>query len=444
MHEDLITAVDDLFPHTRMELEQLVRIPSISAAGFDPTELQRSADHTEALLEAAGCQHVRLLELPGAHPAVYGEIPGPPEAPTVLLYAHHDVQPPGDLSAWDADPFEPYEKDGRLYGRGSGDDKSGIVIHTTAIRAHGGTPPVGIKVFIEGEEEIGSIHLGDFLAKYGELLAADVIVIADAGNIRTAQPSITTSLRGLVDCVVEVRTLENAVHSGKYGGVLPDAITSLARLLATLHDDDGNVAIEGLVGSTTTQLDVGEDEIRHHSGLLEGVELIGDGPLTSRMWTQPACSVLAIDAPTIADAVNALVPVARAKVSLRLAPGDDPERGMKALVRHLEQHAPWGVSVSVTPGSAGAPFSMDGAGKAYAAFRQAFVAAWGVQPVEVGLGGSIPFVAAFADAYPEASILLVGPSDDKTRAHGPNESIDLLELKRACLAEAIALRILAT
>jgi acetylornithine deacetylase/succinyl-diaminopimelate desuccinylase-like protein len=326
MHEDLITAVNDNFVQIRQDLESLVRIPSVSSADFDPAQVRRSAEAVRELFQDEGLQNVQLLELDGAHPAVFGEIPAPPGAPTIMLYAHHDVQPPGPDELWDSPPFEPAERDGRLFGRGTCDDKAGIAVHLGAIRAHGGTPPVGVKLFIEGEEEIGSAHLGDFLDEYRELLAADAIVIADSANWKVGEPALTVSLRGLVDCVVEVRTLASAVHSGSFGGAVPDALITLSRLLATLHDDRGEVAVAGLVTGDATTIDLDEDELRAQAGAVEGLELIGSGSLTARMWRKPAIAVLGIDAPRVAGAINALVPVATAKISMRLAPGDVPER----------------------------------------------------------------------------------------------------------------------
>jgi acetylornithine deacetylase/succinyl-diaminopimelate desuccinylase-like protein len=443
MHDDLAAAIDSHLPAMRTALEDLIRIPSVSAPGYDPAEVRRSATATADLFRRAGLRDVRLLELDDAHPAVFGEIPPPEGAPTVLLYAHHDVQPPGPASEWDTDDaFEPVERDGRLYGRGSSDDKAGIVVHIGALLAHNGAPPIGVKLLVEGEEEIGSTHLEEFLIEYHELLAADVIVIADSGNWRTGVPSLTTSLRGLVDCIVEVRTLRHAIHSGMYGGVVPDAISALARLIATLHDDQGNVAVPGLVTGEAEPLDLTEDALRTEAETVDELQLIGEGSLTSRMWMKPAISVLAIDAPPVAEAINQLVPVARAKVSMRLAPGDDPAQAMDALIAHLEHNAPWGAQVTVERGATGEAFALDTTGPAYDAFREAFSAAWGADTIDIGVGGSIPFVAAFSDQYPEATILLTGVADHRSRPHGPNESVDLDEVRRGALAEAIVLRLL--
>lgn len=444
MADDLHTAVAELMPGVRADLERLVRIPSVSAPGFDPAEVRRSAEATAEILEAAGLEGVRFLEIEGAHPAVLGARPAPAGAPTVLLYAHHDVQPPGDPALWDTPPFEPTEREGRLYGRGSSDDKAGIAVHEAALRALGNDLPVGITAFIEGEEEIGSPTLRTFLERYGDLLRSDVIVVADSGNLRVGQPALTTSLRGLVDCVVEVRTLDHGVHSGMYGGAFPDALTVLCRVVATLHDDRGEVAIDGLVATDADPLDLTEEELRRDAGSVEGLELIGRGGLTSRLWSKPAVSVLAIDATSVAEASNTLIPAARAKVSLRLAPGDDPERGMDALVEHLKKNTPWGAEVTVTPGASGRPFAVKTEGPVYEAARAAFEEAYGNPAVEMGMGGTIPLVAAFSERYPDTSILLTGVADADSRPHGANESVDLGDLHRGSLGEALLLRKLAT
>ncbi len=443
MHEDLVSAVDELFPALRADLESLVRIPSVSAPGFDAAEVRRSAHAVVELMRDAGLSNAQVLEVEGAHPAAFGEISAPDGAPTVLLYAHHDVQPPGPEHIWTTPAFEPVEREGRLYGRGTSDDKAGIVVHLGAIRAHDGTPPAGVKIFVEGEEEIGSPHLERFIAEYHELLAADAIVIADSENWRVGTPALTTSLRGLVDCVIEVRTLQRGVHSGQFGGAFPDALTVLCRTLATLHDADGNVAVPGLVGHDADPLDLSEEELRMQAGALPGTHLIGSGSVTARTWTMPAISVLAIDAPPVAEAINQLLPSARAKVSLRLAPGDDPKRAMEALVGHLEANVPWGAEATVTRGAAGNAIALATEGPAYDAYRTAFDAAWGRETVEIGVGGSIPFVAAFQDAYPHAAVLLTGVADPTSQAHGPDESLDVDDFKRGILAEAVALRLLA-
>jgi acetylornithine deacetylase/succinyl-diaminopimelate desuccinylase-like protein len=442
MHDDLRATIDQLFPGVRADLERLVRVPSISLDGPDTAALREAAALVVELLTNAGAP-ARQLELADAPAAVFAEAPGPAGAPTVLLYAHYDVQPPGNLNDWSGDPFEPVERDGRLYGRAASDDKSGIAAHLAVLRAFDGDPPVNLKLFIEGEEEIGSPNFARFLEAYRDELRADVIVIADSEHWRVGQPALTTSLRGVVDCVVELRVLEAAVHSGQFGGAVPDALSAISRLLASLHDDDGRAAVAGLAEGDAEPLDRTAGDLRDHAGMLEGVQLVGDGTLTARMWRRPAISVLAIDAPPISQAVNALVPVARAKVSVRLAPGQDPAAAMSALTEHLESNAPWGARVDVTPGAGVAePFELDTSGPAYDAFRAAYFEAWGRESVEIGIGGSIPLVADLQQAFPEASILLTGVGEPTSRIHGPDESQDLEELRRNCLAEAIALRLI--
>jgi len=449
MHDDLREAIGALFPEVRADLESLIRIPSISAPGFDVTRLREAVETVKALLDGVGAS-TRLLEIPGAPAAVLGEIATPEGAPTVLLYAHYDVQPTGNDSDWSSPPFEPVERNGRLYGRGASDDKSGIATHLGALRAHaaleeqGGRPPVGVKVFVEGEEEIGSPNIEQFFEQYRDELAADVIVIADSEHWRLGQPALTTSLRGVVDCVVELRTLKMGVHSGQFGGVVPDALSAMSRLLATMHDDAGSPAIAGLVSGDWDPLDLTENDLRSDAGAVEGLELIGEGTLTGRMWRQPSVAVLAIDAPRVAEAINQIVPMARAKVSVRLAPGQDPRDALDALERHLLEHAPWGAQVTVERGAGLArPFELEAVGPAYDAFRAAYREAWGRDSVEIGIGGAIPFVAALSDMYPDATILLTGVGEPTSRIHGPDESQDLEELRRNCLAEAIVLRLLA-
>jgi cysteinylglycine-S-conjugate dipeptidase len=434
------------FPALRADLEALVRIPSVSNVAFDQSQVEASAAAVADLFRGAGLDDVQILRAttedgrPGA-PAVVGRRPAPAGAPTVMLYAHHDVQPPGD--GWQTEPFEPVERGGRLFGRGAADDKAGVIAHVGALRVLADDLGVGVTVFVEGEEEIGSPSFTAFLRAHREQLAADVIVVADSSNWKVGVPGLTTSLRGLVDCFVDVDVLDHAIHSGMYGGPVLDATTLLARLIATLHDEDGDVAVEGLVSAADPTVDYDEADFRADAGLLDGVRLAGTGPLTARLWTRPAIAVIGFDAPRVETASNTIAPRATAKLSLRIAPGQDPVEAMVALRGHLESHAPFGAHVTVRDGELGKPFQAPADSPAMQAARAAFAAAWGTEPVDLGVGGSIPFIADLLDVYPDAAILVTGVEDPDSRAHGANESVHLGELEKVVLAEALLLDSLA-
>ncbi len=436
--ESIRARVTALMPQVRADLEALTRIPSVSLAAFDQAQVDASAEATAALLQAEGLEVEIVRE--GGRPAVIAHIDGPPGAPTVMLYAHHDVQPPGDESDWDSAPFEPTERDGRLYGRGAADDKAGIMAHIAALRAHAGELPVGVTVFVEGEEEIGSESLPAILERHGDRLSADAIVLADSTNWAIGEPALTTTLRGMIRVVVKVSTLDHGVHSGMFGGPVPDALTALIQLLASLHDEQGNVAVRGLKSGEAADLDFSQDRLRAESGLLDGVHVIGSrGSLLSRLWTMPSITTIGIDAPSVATASNTLVPSASAKISMRLAPDEVDLEAFELLRAHLEAHAPWGARVEVTLDDRGNGFAAQASGPVYDQARAAFADAWGVTPVDIGVGGSIPFVAAFAEQFPQAAILVTGVEDPDTRAHGANESLHLAEFERVCVAEALLL-----
>ena len=433
-------AVQGVLPSVRSDLEDLVRIPSVSADPALKDEVRRSAEATAELFRAEGFV-VDILSSGEGAPAVVARKAGPPESPTVLLYAHHDVQPVGERAAWESEPFEPTERGDRLYGRGAADDKAGIAAHLAAVRALGGDLPVSVVVFVEGEEEVGSPTLEAFLDEHRDRLEADVIVIADSTNMDIGVPALTTTLRGNVDVMVDVATLDHGVHSGMWGGLVPDAMMAMVRLLSTLHDDEGNVAVEGLVSGPAADLDYPEDRIRAESSVLDGVSLIGSGSSVERLWTRPSISLIGLDTTRTVEASNTLVPSVRAKVSLRVAPGDEATSALEKLTRHLETHAPWGARVTVTPGrESGQPGVIDAQGPVYDTARSAFRDAWeGTEPVDIGVGGSIPFIASFQDAFPEAAVLVTGVEDPDTRAHGANEGLHLKEFERVCLAETLLL-----
>jgi acetylornithine deacetylase/succinyl-diaminopimelate desuccinylase-like protein len=441
---DLSNRVDTLIPALLEDLKDLVRIESVSADPERLGEVEKSAEKTLELFTAEGFDARIVRAFDGAPPAVIGEKKGPEGAPTVLLYAHHDVQPENDHALWDSAPFEPTVRGDRLYGRGAADDKAGIAAHLGAIRALGDDLPVTVRLFIEGEEEVASATLPQLLEQNQEALRADVIVIADSGNWDIGVPALTTSLRGLIRVDVELRTLDHAVHSGMWGGLAPDAIMALIRLLDTLWTEDGGAAVEGLVGGPAADVDYPEERLTAESGILDGVRWVGEGSMVERMWTKPAITVTGFDAPKVAGASNTLSPVARARVTIRIAPGDSGENAVARLEEHLRQHTPWGAKVTTKVVDTGEPIALDATGPAYDAARAAFTEAWsGTAPIDMGVGGSIPFIAEFLEAFPAASVLVTGVEDPDTRAHGENEGLHLGEFTKVVLAEALLLRNLA-
>jgi cysteinylglycine-S-conjugate dipeptidase len=444
MHDDLRSAVAADMPRLKELLATLIRMESVSADGYDPRAVRAAGQEIVAILDEAGFDNAQLLESSNGHPAVFAEKPGPEGAPKVLLYAHYDVQPPGPIDEWETGPFDPVERNGRLYGRGASDDKAGVVMHLGAIAAHGDDLPVGVQLFLEGEEEAGSIGLGEILEKYSDLLDPDVIVIGDGGNWEVGTPAFISSLRGIVAVKLELRTLASAVHSGQYGGVVPDALMALSRLLASLHDDQGLVTVDGILSEEIDEsLDFSEELARSQTGAVDGLELIGEGSIPSRIWTRPAVSVLAIDAPPTAEAINQLVPVARAKVSMRIPPGQDTKAALEALKTHLEANVPWRAQLSFLHEEWGDATVLGSDNYAVDIWRQAFREGFGTEAVEMGAGGSIPFIATFAELFPDAPILVVGAADPTSAFHAPNESQDLGDLERSALSEAIAFRLLA-
>ncbi|MCZ3387081.1 MAG: M20/M25/M40 family metallo-hydrolase [Actinomycetia bacterium] len=435
--DDLRERISAVMPGIIDDLTRLVAIPSCAFPGFPPEPVLKMAAETVAWLHRSGMPNARLLEVPDGYPVVYGDRPAPPGAPTVLLYAHYDVQPAPPEQGWTIDPWSPTVRDGRLYGRGAADDKSGIAMHAATLQAFGDGLAVGIKVVIEGEEETDS-HLEAFALANPDLFTADVYVIADGGNEQVGEPVIGVSTRGGVVLEVAVNTLEQPVHSGLFGGAAPDALLALMRMLATLHDDTGDVAVTGLAHSDWDGDDTDEQLFRRASGTLPGQPLVGTGRLSSRLWTRPAISVIGLDAPPTHGAVNALAPRAKAVVAMRIPPGADADHECQRLTEHLVAAAPWGVSVEVNPTVLWPGWSTSPNGPFVTLAREAMTEVFGKPTGVIGSGGSIPLLTTLAEINPAAEFVLWGAEDGaQANIHSADESVDLAELERAALAQTI-------
>jgi len=418
--QELRTRVRGLMPGITSELETLVAIPSVSVPGYpESTHAALAAAQHEVtrVFTDSGIEHFDTIDLPGTAPIVFGEIPAPPGAPTVLLYGHYDVVGAGDDSLWNTSPFVPTMIDG-------------------AIRAWGGRPPVGIKVVVEGLEEVGGGAFTTYPQTDPTRFASDVMVIADMGNMRPGVPTLTVGLRGMANVEIEVRTLGSAKHSGQYGGAAPDALLALMRGIASLHDDRGDVAVAGLRRDPWTGGGPSDDEFRSLAEVTDGVPLIGTGTLGERIWTGPAITVIGVDVPSVDNALNAVSPYARAKLNVRVHPEQDPREAQDAMIRHLRDAMPFGIALMVTGLETGYGYAAKVDGPVYDIARSVWADAWETETVQIGAGGSIPLVRSLHEAAPAADILLVGCTDGYSNIHGPNERVLLDELERTTLAIA--------
>lgn len=429
--------VVDVMPAVREALERLVRIPSVAFPGHPPEPLQQAMQTVAGLFRGAGMPEVRFIDVPPDPPAVYAARPPVAAAPTVLLYAHYDVQPAKHEEDWDSLPYVPEVRAGRLYGRGSADDKAGIAAHLGALLALGPDCPAGVKLLIDGAEETGSLGLEAYISAHPELVAADAVIVCDMDNVSPGEPTLTTSLRGVAVVDVTVETLVGPVHSGSYGGAAPDALLAMIRLLATLHDDRGRPAVEGLAALPYEGISRTEDQFRVDAGVLPGVDLVGDGPLDRRVMTGPALNVIGMEVPEIESATNAMIAKSRARISVRVAPTQDSDEAAAAVARHLEARLPWHVRATIATGPTGNGCLSETGGPRHRLARWALEEAYGRPVTEIGEGGSIPLVAAFHAAAPKADIVLLGAADRTSQAHGSNESVDLRDVEHCTLAEAL-------
>jgi acetylornithine deacetylase/succinyl-diaminopimelate desuccinylase-like protein len=440
--EQLRSTISGLMGQARRDLTELVAFRSVANPSMEPREeCLGAAERVAALLREAGLGDAALYDTADGYPAVIGHAPAPAGAPTVLLYAHYDVQPALSESLWASPPFRLTERDGRWYGRGAADDKGNLVAHLTALRAFDGRFPVGVTVIVEGTEEQGSPGLEAFVKAHPDLLRADAIVIADVGNIEVGVPTLTTTLRGGAGVVVEVRALRSSLHSGMFGGAAPDGLAALIAMLATLRDAEGNTTIQGLTGDRAVwdgaQYPV--ERFRTDATMLPGTRVLGSGTVADMLWARPALTVIGIDCPAVEGASPTIQATARAKLNLRVPPGMDSRFAQEALVAQLEAAAPWGVEVAVERGEPHPAFRVPPAGPATAALESSLREAFGKEVVRIGEGGSIPLATALHETFPKAEIALLGVEDPLAAMHAPNESVDPSEIEHIALSEALFL-----
>ncbi|MCE9623990.1 MAG: M20/M25/M40 family metallo-hydrolase [Deltaproteobacteria bacterium] len=443
--EQAIQYIHTNFERFIRDLIDYSKIPSVSFPGYPPEPLVDSARWTARKMEAVGLEHVEILEISGAPPFVVGDWLHAPGAPTILLYAHHDVQPPGRPEKWLSPAFKPERRGDRLYGRGVVDDKAGALMHLFALEAYlksSGKLPVNVRFLIEGEEETGSAHLGEFVTHYKDRLKADLMVLTDTANLDIGLPSLTYRLRGLVDAIVEVRTLDHPVHSGMWGGPTIDALTVLNKILARLTTADGKIAIpdfyegilpvEGVEKERLRALPFDEKKFLQEIGGVSSLQLSGEQEFSAyeRIWCRPACAILGIDAPQVAKTSNQIVEWARAKVSIRTVSGMNPKKSLERLCDFLAKDPPYGAEVNVKPGTAGNPWKVDPVGPAYEAAARALKKGFGRDAVFIGCGGSIPFVEPLTKEFGGIPALLIGLEDPYCNAHGENESLFLPDWKK--------------
>jgi acetylornithine deacetylase/succinyl-diaminopimelate desuccinylase-like protein len=433
-----------LMPELIADLERLVSIPSVAFPGYPSEPVMEMAETTLAMFREVGFSNARLMEVPSGYPPIYGEIPGPEGSPVVVLYAHYDVQPAPPEQGWTTDPWTPTgQADGRIYGRGAADDKGGLIAHLGTMKILEGKPPCTVKLILEGMEETES-NLEAFVTAHPELFDCDLFIVCDMGNLRAGEPVLTTALRGDVACIVTVRTLQHPLHSGLFGGGAPDAMMALARVLSTLVDEDGNVAVSGVTAGSWDGAEFSEEDLRASADLLEGVGIVGSGPIASRLWARPSINAIGIDMTSVAGSSNVLIPEARAKISMRIVPGTEPARELDCLVKHLESHVPWGAQIEIQRTKEAPGFRCVTDGPGYVAARRALEEAYGKPVGYAGSGGSIPLLRTLQGVAPRAEFILWGPEDvAAARIHASDESVDPSEIEKMVVAQVLLLQLLA-
>ena len=432
-----------LMPELMKDLEKLVAIPSVAFPGYPSEPVMQMADQTLAMFRDVGFTNAQLMEVPTGYPPIYGEIPGPEGSPVVMLYAHYDVQPAPPEQGWTTDPWTPTTQDGRIYGRGAADDKGGLVTHLGTLQILEGKPPCTIRLIVEGMEETNS-NLEPFVEAHPELFDVDLFIVCDMGNLRVDEPVLTTHLRGDVACIVTVRTLEHPLHSGLFGGGAPDAMMALARLLSSLVDDEGNVAIADVTSGTWEGAEFTEEDLRSSADIPDGVSVVGSGPIASRLWARPSINAIGVDMTSIEGSSNVLIPEARAKISMRIVPGSEPKTELDALVRHLESHVPWGAQIEVQRTKEAPGFRCRTDGPGYAAARRALEEAYAKPVGDAGSGGSIPLLRTLQAAAPRGEFILWGPEDvAAARIHASDESVDPSEIEKMIIAQVLLVQYLA-
>jgi acetylornithine deacetylase/succinyl-diaminopimelate desuccinylase-like protein len=431
------------------QLVTLVRIPSVSWPEFDGSFVDESAQYVASMAKDFDFfDSVEVLQAPigsgpelGKPAVVARKEPGA-GWPTVLLYAHHDVQPPGNEDFWASPAFEPTFIGERLYARGAADDKAGILVHLAAIQLLDKLLPehtLGVVLFIEGEEEYGSPSFISFLETYRDKLTSEVIIVADSGNWSTEIPALTSSLRGNVAFNLEVSTLDHALHSGMFGGVAPDAMMALSLLISSFYDAEGNVVISGINSTSSDNPEYPQEQFREEAGVLSGVSLIGDADIAAQLWLRPAVTVTGIDFPSLAHASNTLNPSVTARISIRVPPGVEAQDAYEAIQSHLQEHNTFNAHMKYSEVSLGNGYLVDKSSSSYRSYTQVLSDVWNVEPVNMGVGGSIPFISSFVETFPSAHVLVTGVEDPDSRAHSPNESLHIPSFKKGILSEFLFL-----